>query len=127
LDSYPLAFPHIVVIFAIAFAAAMQNSGFHRVGKRSYQSIVTTGNLRSLWRSLLRCHVSPHEPEASDQARALSAVCHSFVSALFRGGADRWFGEARDRIPDHPALFALLCCVSDPNTRADATLPSSAP
>jgi hypothetical protein len=34
------------------FAAAVQNSGFDHVGKWSYQSVVTTGNLRSLGEAL---------------------------------------------------------------------------
>jgi uncharacterized membrane protein YoaK (UPF0700 family) len=122
------AFPHIVVIIAIAFAAAMQNSGFRRIGKWSYQSIVTTGNLRSLGETLFAVVFSPHEPEASDQARALAIVCASFVCGAIAGGAFTVaFGKLAIVFPVSLLSLALLSSLWDANMRADASPPSSAP
>ena len=79
------ALPDTVAIFAIAFAATMQSSGFQRVGKWSYTSVVTTANLRSLGETLFAIMFLPHNPEASDQARTLAAICAFFVCSAIAG------------------------------------------
>jgi uncharacterized membrane protein YoaK (UPF0700 family) len=122
------AFPHIMVIFAIAFAAAMQNSGFHRVGKWSFQSIVTTGNLRSLGEAFFAVMFLRRESEASDQARALSVVCASFVSGAVAGAAlTVGFGKLAIAFPIILLSLALLSSLREANMPANTGRPSSAP
>jgi uncharacterized membrane protein YoaK (UPF0700 family) len=77
--------PDTVAVFAIAFAATMQSSGFQRVRKWSYTSVVTTANLRSLGETLFAIMFLPHNPEASDQARTMAAICAFFVCSAIAG------------------------------------------
>jgi uncharacterized membrane protein YoaK (UPF0700 family) len=79
------ALPDTVAVSAIAFAATMQSSGFQRVGKWTYTSVVTTANLRSLGETLFAITFLPHDPEASDRARTLAAICAFFVRSAIAG------------------------------------------
>jgi uncharacterized membrane protein YoaK (UPF0700 family) len=122
------AFPHLAVVFAIAFAAAMQNSGFDHVGKWSYASVVTTGNLRSLGDAWFALMFLPRNPDASDKARTLAIVCASFACGALAGAAlTVSLGKLAIVFPIILLFLALLSCARDANVRAGATLPSSAP
>jgi uncharacterized membrane protein YoaK (UPF0700 family) len=120
------AFPHIAVVFAIAFAAAMQNSGFHHAGKWSYQSVVTPGNLRSLGEALFSVMSSSRSPEASDQARTLAILCGSFACGAIAGAAlTVRLGKSAIVFPILLLSLALLSYVWDARDRAQNDPPSS--
>ncbi len=120
------AFPHIAVVFAIAFAAAMQYSGFDRVGKWSYQSVVITGNLRSLGDAWFVVMFSPGKSDASDQARTLAIVCASFVCGAIAGATlTVSFGKAAIVFPILLLSLALLLCVWDADAPAETGPPAS--
>ena len=119
------AFLHIAVVFAIAFAAAMQFAGFDHVGKWSYVSVITTGNLRSLGNAWFAVMFSPHNPDTLDQARTLEIVCASFVCGAIAGAAlTVSFGEPAIVFPIALLSLALLSCLREAHVRA-ANLPSS--
>jgi uncharacterized membrane protein YoaK (UPF0700 family) len=116
--------PDTVAVFAIAFAATMQSSGFQRVGKWSYTSVVTTANLRSLGETLFAIMFLPHNPEASDQARTLAAICAFFVCSAIAGATlTVIFGKSAIVFPIILLSLALLSCFWDANTRAQTGLP----
>jgi uncharacterized membrane protein YoaK (UPF0700 family) len=120
------AFPDMVVVFAIAFAAAMQNSGFKRAGKWSYTSVVTTGNLRSLGEAFYAVMFSPRKPEASDQARAMATICASFVCGAIAGGTlTVSFGKFAIVFPIFLLFLALLSCFWEAHVRGETGLSSS--
>jgi uncharacterized membrane protein YoaK (UPF0700 family) len=118
--------PDTVAVFAIAFAAAMQSSGFQRVGKWSYTSVVTTANLRSLAETLFAIKFLPHNPEASDQARALAAICAFFVcSAIVGATLTVFFGKSAIVFPIIFLSLAALSFVREEHVRAKTGPPSS--
>jgi uncharacterized membrane protein YoaK (UPF0700 family) len=122
------AFPHIAVVFAIAFAAAMQNSGFDHVGKWSYASVVITGNLRSLGDAWFSHMFLPRKSDASDQARTLAIVCASFTCGAIAGAAlTVSFGKLAIVFPIILLSLALLSCIWDARDGAETGPPSSNP
>jgi uncharacterized membrane protein YoaK (UPF0700 family) len=119
------ALPPMALVFAIAFAAAMQNARFEHVGKWSYASVVTTGNLRSLGDAMFAVMFSSRKAEASDQTQALAVVCASFVCGAIAGAAlTLSFGRAAIAFPILLLWFALLSRVLNADVRAE-TGPSS--
>ena len=120
------ALPDTVAIFAIAFAATMQSSGFQRVGKWSYTSVVTTANLRSLGETLFAIMFLPHNPEASDQARTLAAICAFFVCSAIAGATlTVIFGKSAIVFPIIFLSLAALSFVWQERVRAKTGPPSS--
>ena len=120
------AFPDMVAVFAIAFAAAMQNSGFEHVGKWSYTSVVTTGNLRSLGEAFFAVMFSPSKPEASDQARTMAAICAFFVCSAIAGATlTVLFGKPAIAFPILLLSLAALSFVWQEHVRAKTGPPSS--
>jgi uncharacterized membrane protein YoaK (UPF0700 family) len=120
------AFLHIAVVFAIAFAVAMQNAGFDHVGRWSYVSVITTGNLRSLGNAWFAVMFSPHNPDTLDQARTLEIVCASFVCGAIAGAAlTVRFGKLAIVFPILLLSLALLLCVWDADAPAETGPPAS--
>jgi uncharacterized membrane protein YoaK (UPF0700 family) len=120
------ALPDTVAVFAIAFAATMQSSGFQRVGKWSYTSVVTTANLRSLGETLFAIMFLPHNPEASDQARTLAAICAFFVCSAIAGATlTVIFGKSAIVFPIIFLSLAALSFVWQERVRAKTGPPSS--
>ena len=118
LDSYAwVAHGHVftnaqtgnIILFGV-FAAqdewrqALQSSGFQRVGKWSYTSAVTTANLRSLGETLFAIMFLPHNPEASDQARTMAAICAFFVCSATAGATLTVIFGKSAIVSDHPSL-----------------------
>ena len=118
--------PDTVAVFAIAFAATMQSSSFQRVGKWSYTSVVTTANLRSLGETLFAIMFLPHNPEASDQARAMAAICAFFVCSAIAGATlTVIFGKSAIAFPIIFLSLAALSFVWQEHERAKSGPPSS--
>ncbi len=116
---------HRVSVAAIAFAATMQSSGFQRVGKWPYTSVVTTANLRSLSeRPLFAITFLPHNPEASDQARTLAAICAFFVCSAIAGATlTVFFGKSAIVFPIILLSLAALSVVWQEHGRAQTGPP----
>ena len=104
----------------------MQSSGFQRVGKWSYTSVVTTANLRSLGETLFAIMFLPHNPEASDQARTMAAICAFFVCSAIAGATlTVIFGKSAIAFPIILLSLAALSFVWQEHVRAKTGPPSS--
>jgi len=68
-----------VTTAGIAFAMAMQNSGFEKVGEWSFTSVVTTGNLRSLGEALFASLSGSEGKQTWRKTATLAAICGSFA------------------------------------------------
>ena len=80
----PKYFPDEPLVLGIAFAAALQNASFRKLGVWSYNSVITTGNMQQFGQGLFAAFVPPHEPHAGSRAFAFGAICVSFgAGAIF--------------------------------------------
>jgi len=82
----PRSFPDIWIVLSISFAAALQNSSFTRVRNWSYNSVMTTGNLRRFAESLFAGTLPRRDSVMLQQARIFAAICLCFLAGAFLGG-----------------------------------------
>jgi len=82
----PRSFPDIWIVLSIAFAAAVQNSSFTQVRAWSYNSVVTTGNLRRFGETLFTGVIPRRNTEMLTQARIFGAICLAFLAGALIGG-----------------------------------------
>jgi uncharacterized membrane protein YoaK (UPF0700 family) len=75
----PASFPNMVLVPTIALVAAMQNSSFTSVESWSYNSVVTTGNLRRLAECLGAALIFKTDPSALRETGAFGAICLCFA------------------------------------------------
>jgi len=101
----PRGFPDIPIVLTISFVAALQNSSFTQVQGWSYNSVMTTGNLRRFAESLFAGTLPRREAVALRQARTFGGICLSFlVGAAVGGFVTPWAGNAALGVP-----VAVLC------------------
>ena len=83
--------PNTGVVPVISFVAALQNTSFSTIGPWSFNSTMTTGNLRSAVSGLV-LWLAGRDAEANRaKAVALGAVCGSFLLGAVAGGSyTRW-------------------------------------
>ena len=88
----PRGFPDLVLVLAIAFVAALQNSGFNRLEGWSYNSVITTANLRRCAETLFEGVAAHRNPFALREARVFGTVCSCFLAGAFAGAflTPRW-------------------------------------
>jgi uncharacterized membrane protein YoaK (UPF0700 family) len=80
LSFLPRSFPHLSIVSAIAFAVALQHASFTRVIHWSYNSVMTTVNLRIFTENLFAAARPSRTPEIVRQAYTYGAICLSFMS-----------------------------------------------
>ncbi|WP_028932648.1 YoaK family protein [Pseudonocardia spinosispora] len=82
-----------VIVLAVAYAAAMQNSTFGKLRDWSVNTTMTTGNLRTASQATYRA-VIRRLPGSAEQARAFGAICLAFlVGAALGAVATGWWGN----------------------------------
>ena len=107
----PARVPDVPIVLAIAFVAALQNSSFTHVRDWSYNSVVTTGNLRRLAESLFSGTVPRRNALALQQARVFAAICFCFlIGAVMGGTSTPHLGNAALFVPVGVLVGALVCC-----------------
>jgi uncharacterized membrane protein YoaK (UPF0700 family) len=77
IPTLPPTFADIPIVLVIAFVAAFQSSIFTRLEVWSYNSVMTTGNLRKATESLFQA-ISGGNRDALTEAGIFGAVCLSF-------------------------------------------------
>ena len=82
----PRSFPDIWIVLSISFAAAVQNSSFTKVHTWSYNSVMTTGNLRRFAEGLFIGTVPHRDPDMLEQTRVFGAIILCFLAGAFMGG-----------------------------------------
>jgi len=107
----PRSFPDVWIVLAIAFAAAVQNSSFAKVRGWSYNSVVTTGNLRRFAEALFAGTVPRRNEGMLDQAGVFGAICLSFLIGALAGGLSTpLLYNAALAIPVLVLVFVLWRC-----------------
>jgi uncharacterized membrane protein YoaK (UPF0700 family) len=81
----PTSFPDLVLVPGIALVAAMQNSSFDRLESWSYNSVMTTNNLRRCAEGLFTAALRGGDPAALRQARLFGIICLSFLAGAIAG------------------------------------------
>ncbi len=119
----PRNVPDLPVVFSIAFAAALQNSSFERVGPWSYTSVVTTGNLRTGVEAFYAGVFPGRDAEAHRKARVFAVICAAFAAGAVMGAVLTVASEpAAMAVPVALLASALLFCLADARRRtADGT------
>jgi uncharacterized membrane protein YoaK (UPF0700 family) len=82
----PRGFPDLWIVLSISFVAALQNSSFGKVRAWSYNSVMTTGNLRRFAEGLFTGMVPRRDPEILEQAGVFGGVCLAFFIGALTGG-----------------------------------------
>jgi uncharacterized membrane protein YoaK (UPF0700 family) len=108
----PRDYPDIGIVLTISYVAAVQNSGFTRIRSWSYNSVMTTGNLRRLAENLFDGSLPRRNVEAREQAWVFAAICFSFLVGAFLGGVTTpLLANAALGIPVAVLALALLLCL----------------
>jgi uncharacterized membrane protein YoaK (UPF0700 family) len=81
----PPSFPDLVLVPGIALVAAMQNSSFDRLESWSYNSVMTTNNLRRFAEGLFTAALRGGDPAAVRQARLFGIICLCFLAGAIVG------------------------------------------
>jgi uncharacterized membrane protein YoaK (UPF0700 family) len=107
----PRGFPDLWIVLSISFVAAVQNSSFGKVRAWSYNSVMTTGNLRHFAEGLFTGFVPRRDPEILEQTGVFGAVCLAFlVGALAGGISSGWLHNAALAIPVVVLALVLTRC-----------------
>ena len=121
----PASVPDALIVVAIAFVAAMQNSSFERVEGWSYASVVTTGNARSAMEAFYAGVFPLRDPKARRKAEVFGTICAAFAAGAVAGAVlTVQFGKAAVLFPVALQSLALLSCIREPPP-AQAGLPSA--
>ena len=107
----PATVPDVPIVLGVAFVAALQNSSFTHVRAWSYNSVVTTGNLRRFAESLFAGTVPRRNAVALQQAQAFGTICLSFfLGAVIGGVGTAHLGNAALIVTVVILMVALLRC-----------------
>ena len=83
---FPRDFAGTALVLMISFVAALQNTIFRQVGQWTYNSTMTTGNLRVFAESLFGTIVRMGRAGAGAQARVFGLICCAFLVGAVIGG-----------------------------------------
>lgn len=81
----PASFPDILLVLSISLVAAMQNSSFTRLESWTYNSVMTTGNLRRFGEAFFKGTMPSYDPVSLREARLFGMVCLSFLTGAILG------------------------------------------
>ncbi len=78
--------PDMIVTASLAFIGGVQLTSFSRVDGWSFNSTITTGNLRDLFSALSMAWLRPGERQHRRRAITLGMICSAFFSGALVGG-----------------------------------------
>ena len=80
----PTSVPNMLITMSIAFVSSLQIATFNKLEKWSYNSTITTGNLRTAAQASYSAFVK-HDPEAMRKFTGFTAIILSFVGGALTG------------------------------------------
>ncbi|MFL9485123.1 YoaK family protein [Chitinophagaceae bacterium LWZ2-11] len=82
----PTSFPEWILVPSIALVAAMQNSGFTRIENWTYNSVMTTGNLRRFAEAFYQATLpGAYNKESMREAKTFAFICFCFFAGVVMG------------------------------------------
>jgi uncharacterized membrane protein YoaK (UPF0700 family) len=107
----PSHFPDLPIVLGVAFAAALQSSSFTKVEGLTYNSVMTTGNLRRTAETFFAGITDPRDPDALRQARVFASICLCFAGGAALGAFSTVrIGNAAVLLPAAELALALWLC-----------------
>jgi len=105
------SFPDIPLVLAISLVAAMQNSSFTKLEQWTYNSVMTTGNLRRFAEAFFRGTMPERKPVALREARLFGFVCICFLAgAILAALTTKRMHDYALFIPAGTLLIAFIIC-----------------
>jgi len=105
------SFPDIPLVLAISLVAAMQNSSFTKLEQWTYNSVMTTGNLRRFAEAFFRGTMPSRNPVALREARLFGFVCVCFLAgAILAALTTKPMHDYALFIPAGTLLIAFVIC-----------------
>jgi uncharacterized membrane protein YoaK (UPF0700 family) len=105
------SFPDVLLVLAISIVAAMQNSSFTKLELWTYNSVMTTGNLRRFAEAFFRGTMPAHDPVALREARLFGFVCLCFLAgAILAALATPKLHDYSLFIPAGTLFIAFVIC-----------------
>lgn len=105
------SFPDIPLVLAISLVAAMQNSSFTKLEQWTYNSVMTTGNLRRFAEAFFRGTMPARNPVALREARLFGFVCVCFLAgAILAALTTKRMHDYALFIPAGTLLIAFIIC-----------------
>jgi uncharacterized membrane protein YoaK (UPF0700 family) len=91
----PASFPDIILILSISLVAAVQNSSFAKLEDLTYNSVMTTANLRRFAEAVYEYSVS-RKPESKKGIKLFGLICLWFLAGAVAGGTAtaHWHNKA---------------------------------
>ena len=80
----PVNFPNMIITMTIAFVSSMQIATFNKLGNWSYNSTITTGNLRTAAQAAYGAFFT-HNTEDMSKFRSFAFIIFSFISGALIG------------------------------------------
>ena len=80
----PASFPNMIITMTIAFVSSLQIATFNKLGKWSYNSTITTGNLRTATQASYGAFVK-HNQEEMRKFKSFTLIICSFISGALLG------------------------------------------
>lgn len=80
----PESFPNMVITMTVAFVSSLQIATFNKLGNWSYNSTITTGNLRTAALASYGAFFT-HNPEDMSKFRCFTFIILSFISGALIG------------------------------------------
>ncbi|MGM9922726.1 MAG: YoaK family protein [Bacillus sp. (in: firmicutes)] len=80
----PGSVPNMIITMSIAFVSSLQIATFNKLGKWSYNSTITTGNLRTAASASYGAFVE-HDPESMRKFKSFTAIIVSFICGALLG------------------------------------------
>jgi uncharacterized membrane protein YoaK (UPF0700 family) len=84
--SFPKEFAGNLLVLGISFVGALQSSTFGKVGNWSYNSTMTTGNLRIFGQAMFQTAFGARDPDSMEKARTFAGISSAFLFGAILGG-----------------------------------------
>jgi uncharacterized membrane protein YoaK (UPF0700 family) len=110
LGSLPNDYPEYLFTLSISFIAAFQSSLFSKIEKQPINTVMTTGNLRSFFQTLMSMLFLWPRLQFDSRLRIFGTVCVAFfLGALFGGTVTPW---AHNRALWFAGGLLLMICIT---------------
>ena len=107
----PASFPNMIITMTVAFVSSMQIATFNKLGNWSYNSTITTGNLRTAAQAAYGAFIS-HNPEEMIKFKSFASIILAFIiGALLGTFFSTFFGITAIWVVSGILLFTTLLYV----------------